>query len=680
MQSLESRVLLAAQIVQPGETLLSVTPSVPQSVDINYTTDDNDNTLGTFGFRLHYDSSKLQFDSITNVFQNFRIQQQTDGDDTTLNFDNDTATDRFVLVAWADFINAEFPNEPLPLTLYTFNFTPAANFTGKTTLNFSESATVLTHEFGNTPVTVTTLIDIMDGTLNSADSSSNVTFEFDGNVTGFDASDVSVSGGVLSNFAGSGSSYTAVFTANDGFVGTGSVSVGAGSYVNSDGGAGAAGSDTVAIDTTSASAEFTFGFEAIASDIHPSLRYFGSADPNQAPFQIIRYGEITLSSLTGLPATLAAAGNNPSNITITVGSNNPSNIVEVISLDSFDDGSATNVVNQTYRPNGVMAPDGTQTDVPTATIAISGVPVAQGTFEELSLDGNDEGTILPSSTGRIRVQQALGNDSTVFDEIIAETGTGEIEFSLNSFFFTGPATGFGDSELFTSTGASTGGDPNQAPTIGTNSPLLVLEGASGTITTALLNEADPDDSGFGVVYTVTSGPSSGTLRLSGSSTTAFTQADIDAGRVTYQHDGSNVTADSFAFSLADGGEDGVQPATGTFNFSITATNDPPTGVTLQNEVNTLAENVNTTVRTPIADIVVTDDGLGTNDLSLSGTDAALFEIVGSELFLIAGAGLDLIPGCAVLEVEEDGELGLDVSGSFVRHDCARDFVIVSNTL
>ena len=38
--------------------------------------------------------------------------------------------------------------------------------------------------------------------------------------------------------------------------------------------------------------------------------------------------------------------------------------------------------------------------------------------------------------------------------------------------------------------------------------------------------------------------------------------------------------------------------------------------------------------------MVTDDALGTNTLSLSGTDAALFQIVGTELFLVAGASLD----------------------------------------
>jgi len=42
----------------------------------------------------------------------------------------------------------------------------------------------------------------------------------------------------------------------------------------------------------------------------------------------------------------------------------------------------------------------------------------------------------------------------------------------------------------------------------------------------------------------------------------------------------------------------------------------------------------------VADIVITDDGEGTNTISLTGTDAASFEVVGTELFLAAGTALD----------------------------------------
>lgn len=67
--------------------------------------------------------------------------------------------------------------------------------------------------------------------------------------------------------------------------------------------------------------------------------------------------------------------------------------------------------------------------------------------------------------------------------------------------------------------------------------------------------------------------------------------------------------------------------------------DPPT-VELQNTVDLLRENTDTTGRIKVADIVVTDDGVGHYQLALTGADAASFEIDGDELFLKAGTTLD----------------------------------------
>ena len=77
----------------------------------------------------------------------------------------------------------------------------------------------------------------------------------------------------------------------------------------------------------------------------------------------------------------------------------------------------------------------------------------------------------------------------------------------------------------------------------------------------------------------------------------------------------------------------------TVNVTDVDENTAPT-VSLANTLLSIAENTSTASRVKVADIVLTDDGLGTNRLSLVGRDRALFEIVGLALFLKAGAALD----------------------------------------
>ncbi|MBU6309981.1 MAG: hypothetical protein KJS77_09575 [Planctomycetes bacterium] len=69
-------------------------------------------------------------------------------------------------------------------------------------------------------------------------------------------------------------------------------------------------------------------------------------------------------------------------------------------------------------------------------------------------------------------------------------------------------------------------------------------------------------------------------------------------------------------------------------------NEAPTAVSVTPVAATLPENTSTASRVKVADIIVVDDGKGTNVLVLGGRDAALFEIAGRELFLRAGTILD----------------------------------------
>ncbi len=74
--------------------------------------------------------------------------------------------------------------------------------------------------------------------------------------------------------------------------------------------------------------------------------------------------------------------------------------------------------------------------------------------------------------------------------------------------------------------------------------------------------------------------------------------------------------------------------------TVLSSNGLPTAVTLQNAVTEVQDIIRLTTSRKVADIVIVDDDDGDNILSLSGADADLFEIVGSELFIKAGSILN----------------------------------------
>lgn len=75
-------------------------------------------------------------------------------------------------------------------------------------------------------------------------------------------------------------------------------------------------------------------------------------------------------------------------------------------------------------------------------------------------------------------------------------------------------------------------------------------------------------------------------------------------------------------------------------LNLKANNQAPTAIGLVNPVSSIAENTNIAAGFKIADIAITDDGLGTNNLSLAGDDASFFEVIDSALYLKAGTLLD----------------------------------------
>jgi hypothetical protein len=175
-------------------------------------------------------------------------------------------------------------------------------------------------------------------------------------------------------------------------------------------------------------------------------------------------------------------------------------------------------------------------------------------------------------------------------------------------------------------------DVNEAPTaVALQNPIPTL--AETADTTSRLKVAD-------IIITDDALGTNG-ITLTGADAASF---EVDAGAL-YLKAGTSLdyeTQSSYAVivSVDDPTVGNTPDLTAAFTLAITDVNEAPTAVILQNTTPTLAENTNTTNRLKVADIAITDDALGTNGISLTGADAANFEVDGTELYLVAGTALD----------------------------------------
>ena len=94
------------------------------------------------------------------------------------------------------------------------------------------------------------------------------------------------------------------------------------------------------------------------------------------------------------------------------------------------------------------------------------------------------------------------------------------------------------------------------------------------------------------------------------------------------------------------------------SFNVTNVNEAPAAVSFVN-IQNINAGTNTIVRFKVADVVVTDDALGSNVLGITGPDAALFEIIGNSLFLKAGTPIDIAtkPSFVVSVTVDDASIG-----------------------
>ena len=152
---------------------------------------------------------------------------------------------------------------------------------------------------------------------------------------------------------------------------------------------------------------------------------------------------------------------------------------------------------------------------------------------------------------------------------------------------------------------------------------------SGEQTNAGVLANDYDPNGDTLQATVVTGPNS--------AASFFFNSD---GSFTYTPTPEFSGTDSFTYVANDGMDDSDET---TVTLTINNINYPPT-IALANTITSLSESTNTAAPIKVADIILTDDGDGTNTFTMSGADAGFFQVVSvsnvHELYLQAGALLD----------------------------------------
>jgi hypothetical protein len=114
-----------------------------ETVVISYNAEDT--TTTGLGIRVHFDSSAININDISDIFQNGFLLSSSDPVADDDNDDGDTNTDQFVTLAWASLFGS-WPNSA-PVDLATITFDVDEDATGTSAINFTASSNASGFDF-----------------------------------------------------------------------------------------------------------------------------------------------------------------------------------------------------------------------------------------------------------------------------------------------------------------------------------------------------------------------------------------------------------------------------------------------------------------------------------------------------------------------------------------------------
>ena len=248
-----------------------------------------------------------------------------------------------------------------------------------------------------------------------------------------------------------------------------------------------------------------------------------------------------------------------------------------------------------------------------------------GTLTAADPDSGDAHTytILPGIDATRFTIGGVGGDELYFDD-------GVLDFEVQNAYTIILRVTDSASNTFDETVNLTINNRNDSPTAISPSTIGINENtdtSSGLSLGSLI--ASDEDTGETFVYTIQGGSDASLFSIGGAASDELILRD---GTLDFETQPSYTVV----VRVTDAG---LLSFDETITVEVNDLNEAPS-LSLAGVLGTLREDADTSSSVKVADIIISDDALGANNLTLSGVDSDMFVVVGAEVHLAAGASLD----------------------------------------
>lgn len=225
-------------------------------------------------------------------------------------------------------------------------------------------------------------------------------------------------------------------------------------------------------------------------------------------------------------------------------------------------------------------------------------------------DTPENGEVLLNGLPTVQfTQQNVNDDIVVYRHDGTETFVDQIEFQVSD--------GLNSSDRFKYDISIN--QVNDAPTLSVATDIndislrmYLEEDDVHVLSPSLLIGLDPETPADSLVYTLNSVTTAGRFLVAGVESTTFTGAQLAAGEVVFEHDGSEIAPDSLDFQVFDGAAENNESGVVTVDFDFQLVNDPPVLTTTP-----ISVFENGTVLISNQNLMISDPDLGTELVTYS---------------------------------------------------------------